>query len=164
MGHALAFFSVVAGAVGAPAPRSGTLGQCVGRRQETFQPIWIATAKSLCRDSIGLSPFGAINGTIFKFSPEPYRSSVRTKRPIASVCGLVAAANYEPDTRAHPTFLALVSPDQPGANQALTALIFGDDRAKFGTPEMALLGKRICVTGFVSFFRHLDGKLASART
>ena len=32
-------------------------------------------------------------------------------------------------------------------------MIFGDDRAKFGTPEMALQGQRICVTGFVSFFR-----------
>ena len=26
----------------------------------------------------------------------------------ARVCGLVAAANYEPDTRAHPTFLTLI--------------------------------------------------------
>ena len=72
----------------------------------------------------------------------------------ARVCGLVASANYEPDTRAHPTFLTLISPDRPGANLALTAVIFGDDRAKFGTPEMALQGQRICVTGFVSFFRH----------
>jgi len=72
----------------------------------------------------------------------------------AKVCGIVAAANYEPETRAHPTFLTLISPDQPGANRALTAVIFGDDRAKFGTPEMMLQGKRMCVTGFVSFFRH----------
>ena len=72
----------------------------------------------------------------------------------AKVCGLVSSANYEPDSRAHPTFLTLVSPDQPRVNQTLTAVIFGDDRAKFGTPEMALQGQRICVTGFVSFFRH----------
>jgi hypothetical protein len=70
------------------------------------------------------------------------------------VCGLVASANYQPDTRAHPTFLTLIDPDRPSANQALTAVIFGDDRAKFGTPEMALQDQRICVTGFVSFFRH----------
>ena len=72
----------------------------------------------------------------------------------AKVCGLVSSANYEPDSRPHPTFLTLVSPDQPRVNQTLTAVIFGDDRAKFGTPEMALQGQRICVTGFVSFFRH----------
>ena len=48
----------------------------------------------------------------------------------------------------------MVSPDQPSANRALTAVIFGDDRAKFGTPEVALQGQRICVTGFVSFFRN----------
>ena len=33
-------------------------------------------------------------------------------------------------------------------------MIYGTDRAKFGgTPEAALQGQRICVTGFVSFFR-----------
>jgi hypothetical protein len=72
----------------------------------------------------------------------------------ARVCGLVASTNYESDTRAHPTFLTLISPDEPSASRALTAVIFGTDRAKFGTPEMALQGQRICVTGFVSFFRH----------
>ena len=82
----------------------------------------------------------------------------------ARVCGLVAAGDYEPDTRAHPTFLTLVNPDQPGANQALTAVIFGDDRAKFGTPEMALQGKRICVTGFVSLFRHRPEMILSNPT
>jgi hypothetical protein len=70
------------------------------------------------------------------------------------VCGLVSSATYEPDTRAHPTFLSLVSPDEPSAGWALTAVIFGDDRAKFGTLEMAMQGQRVCVTGFVSFFRH----------
>ena len=53
----------------------------------------------------------------------------------------------------NPTFLTLVNSDQPSANQALTAVIFGDDRATFGAPEIALQGQRICVTGFVSFFR-----------
>jgi hypothetical protein len=36
MGHALAFFLLVAAAVGAPAPCSGTLGQCVGRQHEPY--------------------------------------------------------------------------------------------------------------------------------
>jgi hypothetical protein len=35
----------------------------------------------------------------------------------------------------------------------MTAVIYGTDRAKFGTPEAALQGQRLCVTGFVSFFR-----------
>jgi hypothetical protein len=34
-----------------------------------------------------------------------------------------------------------------------TAVIYGTERAKIGTPEAALQGLRLCVTGFVSFFR-----------
>jgi hypothetical protein len=73
----------------------------------------------------------------------------------ARVCGVVAWATYEVNFRAHPTFVTMVDPDQPNALHALTAVIYGDDRAKFGgAPETALEGQRICVTGFVSFFRH----------
>ena len=72
----------------------------------------------------------------------------------AKVCGVVTAAVYEPNSRAHPTFVTLISPDQPSANRALTAVIYGTDRAKFGgNPEAVLQGQRVCVTGFVSFFR-----------
>jgi hypothetical protein len=49
--------------------------------------------------------------------------------------------------RAQPTFLDL---DKPYPNAPFTAVIFGDDRPKFGTPETSLRGKRICVTGQIS--------------
>jgi len=71
----------------------------------------------------------------------------------AKVCGVVASANYAADARAHPTFLTLVNPVQPNPAAALTAVIYGTDRAKFGNPEMALPGQRVCVTGFISYFR-----------
>jgi hypothetical protein len=72
----------------------------------------------------------------------------------ARVCGVVASTVYETNSRAQPTFVTLVSPDQPSANRALTAVVYGTDRAKFGgNPEAVLQGQRICVTGFVSFFR-----------
>ena len=71
----------------------------------------------------------------------------------AKVCGVVASAVYEASARAHPTFLTMISADRPDANRALTAVIYGTDRAKFGSPEVALQGQRVCVTGFVSFFR-----------
>jgi hypothetical protein len=71
----------------------------------------------------------------------------------AKVCGVVASANYAADARAHPTFLTLVNPVQPNPTAALTAVIYGTDRAKFGNPEMALAGQRVCVTGFISYFR-----------
>ena len=70
----------------------------------------------------------------------------------AKVCGVVAATNYAADTRGHPTFVTLVSPSQPNP-AALTAVIYGTDRAKFSNPETTLPGQRVCVTGFVSYFR-----------
>ena len=71
----------------------------------------------------------------------------------AKVCGVVASANYAADARAHPTFLTLVDPGQPNPNGVLTAVIYGTDRAKFGSPEATLPGQRVCVTGFISYFR-----------
>ena|SRR6516162_9989448 len=72
----------------------------------------------------------------------------------ARVCGVVAWATYEVNFRAHPTFVTMVDPDQPNALHGLTAVIYETDRAKFGgAPEASLEGQRICVTGFVSFFR-----------
>jgi hypothetical protein len=83
----------------------------------------------------------------------------------ANVCGVVASAVYEAGSGGHPTFVTLVNPDQPNVNRALTAVIYGSDRAKFGgTPEAALEGKRICVTGFVSFFRQRPEMILSTPT
>lgn len=53
----------------------------------------------------------------------------------AKVCGVVAFANYAADTRVHPTFLTLVNPGQPNPTAALTAAIYGTDRAKFDNPK-----------------------------
>src|SRR5215831_5916205 len=61
----------------------------------------------------------------------------------ATVCGVVASANYAAGTRANPTFLTVVNPDQSDPGRALTAVIFGHDRAKFGTPETTLAGRQI---------------------
>ena len=68
----------------------------------------------------------------------------------ATVCGVVASARFLSGARAQPTLLNL---GKPYPNQLFTATIFGDDRAKFGTPEKTLLGKRICVSGAIREFR-----------
>jgi hypothetical protein len=84
---------------------------------------------------------------------------------VAKVCGIVAAAVYEANAPAHPTFVTLISRDQPNVNRALTAVIYGTDRAKFGgAPEAALKGQRVCVTGFVSFFRQRPEMILSTPT
>jgi DNA/RNA endonuclease YhcR with UshA esterase domain len=68
----------------------------------------------------------------------------------ATVCGVVASAKFAAGSRAQPTFLDL---DKPYPNAPFTAVIFGSDRAKFGTPETSLRGKRICVTGQIGDYR-----------
>ena len=41
-------------------------------------------------------------------------------------------------------------------------MIYGTDRAKFGgNPEAVLQGQRLCVTGFVSFFRQRPEMIVS---
>ncbi len=68
----------------------------------------------------------------------------------ATVCGVVASAKFAANSRSQPTFLDL---DRSYPNAVFTAVIFGDDRPKFGTPEKSLQGKRICVTGGIRLYR-----------
>jgi hypothetical protein len=65
----------------------------------------------------------------------------------ATVCGVVASAKFEAHARSQPTLLDL-GKSYPHA--VITAVIYGDNRSKFGTPETSLRGKRICVTGQIS--------------
>ena len=67
----------------------------------------------------------------------------------ATVCGVVASAEYEADVQSQPTLLDL---GKPSPSAVFTAVIYGMDRAKFGTPETTLRGKRICVTGSITYY------------
>jgi hypothetical protein len=66
---------------------------------------------------------------------------------MATVCGVVASAKFETHARSQPTLWDL-GKSYPHA--IFTAVIYGDNRPKFGTPETSLRGKRICVTGQIS--------------
>lgn len=68
----------------------------------------------------------------------------------ATVCGNVVSARFSASTKGQPTFLNL---EKPYPNQIFTVVIWGSDRAKFGTPETEYKGKRICVTGKIENFR-----------
>lgn len=70
----------------------------------------------------------------------------------ATVCGVVASAKFLANSPSQPTLLNL---DEPYPDQVFTAVIFGDDRPKFGKSETTLLGKRICVTGVIRLHREL---------
>lgn len=65
----------------------------------------------------------------------------------ATVCGVVASAEYEAQAQSQPTLLDL---GRPSPNAIFTAVVYGDNRPKFGTPELSLLGKKICVKGQIS--------------
>lgn len=67
----------------------------------------------------------------------------------ATVCDVVASAHYAPRSKGRPTFLNL---GHPYPNPDFTAVIWGEDRAKFGAPEN-LEGHRVCVTGAIQSYR-----------
>lgn len=68
----------------------------------------------------------------------------------ATVCGKVASGRYAATTRGKPTFLDL---DKPYPGQLFTVLIWGEKRAKFGTPEETYHNKNVCVTGRIQSYR-----------
>ena len=57
---------------------------------------------------------------------------------------------FEAKVQDQPTLLDL---GKPAPQAIFTAVIYGGDRPKFGTPETSLRGKRICVTGQISDYR-----------
>jgi hypothetical protein len=64
----------------------------------------------------------------------------------ATVCGIVTSTSYAAGSKGQPTYLKL---DHKCSAQIFTILIWGSDRPKFGTPETAFRGKRVCVTGTI---------------
>jgi hypothetical protein len=68
----------------------------------------------------------------------------------ATVCGVVASANFAARSKRQPTFLNL---DKPYPDHVFTAVIWIEDRPKFGAPETDLKGRRICVSGLVESYQ-----------
>ncbi len=61
----------------------------------------------------------------------------------------MASANFASRSRRQPTFLNL---DKPYPDHIFTAVIWGEDRTKFGQPE-TLKGKKVCVTGLIEEYK-----------
>jgi len=68
----------------------------------------------------------------------------------ATVCGVVISADYEANEQNQPMLLDL---GRPSPIAIFTAVIYGESRAKFGTPEISHLGKRICVARQISDYQ-----------
>ena len=88
----------------------------------------------------------------FSVSAEPLRPEDAGAHvgETATVRGVVASAKFAANSRSQPTFLDF---ERSYPNAVFTAVIFGDDRPKFGTPETSLRGKRVCVTGSIRDYR-----------
>jgi hypothetical protein len=76
----------------------------------------------------------------------------------ATVSGKVASGRYAASTPRKPTFLDL---DKPYPGQLFTALIWGENRVKFGTPKETYRNKNICVTGRIQSYRGESEIIAS---
>jgi micrococcal nuclease len=70
---------------------------------------------------------------------------------VARVCGEVASTDYLPQVNGKPTFLNL---GRAYPNQFLTAVIWGDDRAKWTgpPPEQRYSNRKICVSGMIETY------------
>jgi hypothetical protein len=69
---------------------------------------------------------------------------------MATVCGVVASARFSVQSRGQPTFLNL---DQPYPAQVFTVVIWGDERPRFGAPEVAYASRRVCATARIEMYR-----------
>ena len=58
--------------------------------------------------------------------------AVRHIGETATVCGVVASAMFEANVQDQPTLLDL---GEPSPHAVFTAVIYGDNRSKFGTPK-----------------------------
>lgn len=68
-----------------------------------------------------------------------------------TVCGKAVDTNYVPGSRGQPTFINL---DEAYPDHIFTIVIWGENRWRFDhLPEIALRGKRICVTGEIETYR-----------
>jgi hypothetical protein len=70
---------------------------------------------------------------------------------VATVQGRVAGTHYAPSSNGSPTFLNL-GVDYPNPNR-FTVLIWSENRAAFGTPEVRYRGRTICVRGLVANYQ-----------
>jgi hypothetical protein len=68
----------------------------------------------------------------------------------ATVCDVIASGHYAARSRGQPTFLDF---GKALPAEVFTAVIWGEDRAAFGTPETTLVGKHACVSGKIRIYR-----------
>jgi hypothetical protein len=102
------------------------------------------------RIAIGLCVVALLSPAAGRAQAVAPQDAVQYVGQTATVCGVVASARYSARTKTRPTFLNL---GQPYPRQVFTVVIFGDERPKFGEPEVTFAGKRVCATGRIELYR-----------
>jgi hypothetical protein len=106
--------------------------------------------KSLvCSAAIGLLLILSVPGRAATFTPQEASGHVGE---MATICGTVVSTNFAKQVAGRPTFLDM---GKPYPDEAFTILIWGNDRARFGTPESSFLRKQLCATGQIQSY---DGR------
>jgi hypothetical protein len=77
---------------------------------------------------------------------------------VRTVCGKVASTHYATGSKGQPTFLDL---DEPYPKEIFTILIWGSDRAKFGTPQWKYRNSQVCVNGKIELYRGIPEIIAT---
>ena len=124
-----------------------------GKQTETPEPVLIAPEDAMAQSK-----------TEEKQSERESRKQTETPGPIliapedamahlgqiGTVCGEVASTKYAVHSKGRPTYLNI---GQPYPNHIFTAVIWGEYRAQFGTPEQKYKEKRVCVTGRITEYQ-----------
>ena len=97
--------------------------------------------------SVALS-IALLSQTLLASDPIPAAKAKEHVGQDGTVCGKVADTRYL-DSGKKPTFLNF---DERYPNHTFTAVIIGENRAKFGEPEKDYRDKDICVTGKIEDF------------
>jgi hypothetical protein len=77
---------------------------------------------------------------------------------IRTVCGKVASTHYAAGSKGQPTVLNL---DEPYPKEIFTILIWGSDRARFGTPQSKYRNAQVCVNGKIELYRGVPEIIAT---
>jgi hypothetical protein len=115
------------------------------RRRQRFHRIFFCLAVSIAGQV--LNP-GLVTAAVSVDTTLTGEDALQHLQETNTICGVVASAKYLESSREKSTYLNF---DRPYPNQTCAVVIPASSRSRFkNPPETTFLGKRICVTGFIT--------------
>jgi DNA/RNA endonuclease YhcR with UshA esterase domain len=94
---------------------------------------------------------GSVRGSLSCSGAVSWQKASRLVGRVATIQGTVAGTHYATSSNGSPTFLN-IGADYPSPSR-FTALIWNENRAAFGRPEVRYRGHTVCVHGLVSTYQ-----------